>query len=436
MIKVTSSLVGLSLASQMVTFVALPALAVLFSPQEFNSLAGFTSAAMVLITIASLRFDIAIPIIKADFDAGILAQLCLLICCMLSLLTGGIVWFILPRISLDPDLARVLPLLPAAVAFGGVQAIFIGIAVRRKELIATGIVRFSQTLAGVGLQVAMGFLGFVVFGLVIGFLVNLFVGALLLFFFIGRGLLGTLASPKDLRRVASEHRDYARYSSLDALLNICSIQVPIFLISIFGEAAAGGFIYMAIRLFYTPSTIISGAFGKIYHASIGEAVLNGNADTLTQEVLCHLTRYGGCFVITVIVIGPASVELLMGPEWAATGQLLFWMAPWILMQMMSSPISTIMLATKRQREMIFLTTFGFLLRMCLVVGLLLWDPAFAPIGLALGSAVFYGVCMFKFSAHSGLNWRQVTFVIRANLIWWGLCIVACVLVDKILYAVT
>lgn len=435
MIRVASSLAVLSLSSQMITFVALPALAVLFSPQDFNSLAGFSSVAMVLITIASLRFDMAIPIVKTDFDAGLLAQLCLLICCMLSLLTAGVLWFILPRISLDPGLARVLPLLPVAVAFGGVQAVFISIVVRRKKLVATGIVRFFQTLAGVGAQVAMGFLGFVVFGLVIGFLVNVFIGALLLFFFTGRGSLGALASLKDLRRVASEQKDYARYSSLDALLNVCSIQAPIFLISIFGEAAAGGFIYMAIRLFYTPSTIISGAFGKIYHASIGEALFNGHADTLTQEVLSHLTKYGGCFVITVIVIGPTVVELLMGPEWAATGQLLFWMAPWILLQMMSSPISTVMLAAKRQREMIFLTAIGFLVRMCLVIGLLFWDPSFAPMGLALGSAIFYGVCMYQFSAHSGLNWRQVTFVIRANWIWWGLCSVACVLAESILHAV-
>jgi O-antigen/teichoic acid export membrane protein len=404
MIKVASGLAALSIASQGIALLALPVVALFYTPGDFNHLAAFSSISMILITISALRMEMAIPIVQGDDEAASLVWLSGLICLSISLATLVALLIFLPLSAVDPTLKDVLFYLPFAVFFGGLQAILISVALRQKKLLSTGVTRLVQTVLGLTVQIAIGYWAFLKYGLVIGLITNIISGAILLFFINGAGsYLHRFPGFATLREVAWDNRDYARFSALDAFLNVSSLQLPLFLISSYGDGVAGGFLFLAIRLFYTPSTIISGAFAKIYHSSVGKALRDGQEHILTMEALRNLLTYGGAFVIAGTILGPDFVVLLLGNEWAPTGALLTWMAPWILLQLLASPISTIMLASGRQKQLLALTIFGFVLRGGSVFYFLFTQPALAPIALAVTSSAFYAICLLWFARVSRLR---------------------------------
>ncbi|MGH1441577.1 MAG: hypothetical protein ACRBBR_15795 [Cellvibrionaceae bacterium] len=404
MIRVASVLALLSLLSQGIALAALPIITVFFSPEDFNHLAAFSSAALILITIAALRLEMAIPIVESGRDARILALTGTVVCIFLSFVVGVALWAILPFSGISKALRSSLSLLPLAVLFGGLQVVALGLALRQQKLFATGIVRLIQTIFGLATQIAIGYWTFVEFGLVIGFLVNILTGAVILTILVKFDLpTDDRLSFGDFRRVIYGQKDYVRYSSVDALLNTSGLQLPLFLISVYGEGATGGLLFLAIKLFYTPSTIVSGAFAKIYHSTVGVTLREGCLTEFTQEILLNLTRYGGGLVIAAVVLGPTFVELVMGPDWRLTGQLLIWMAPWIMLQLTASPIATVFMAQGKQKQMFVLSTFGFVMRISLVLIALIYFPEVAGVFLCVGSALFYLLVLAYASKLSGLS---------------------------------
>jgi len=72
-----------------------------------------------------------------------------------------------------------------------------------------------------------------------------------------------------------------------------------------------------------------------------------------------------------------------------------WMVPWIALQFIASPVSTVMFATGRQRAMMVLTAFGFTIRAGGVLAAI--KLGYPPVEtFALVSALFYAVCAIVF----------------------------------------
>jgi O-antigen/teichoic acid export membrane protein len=439
MLKAASGLAIMSIAAQALALAALPLIAAFFSPQDFNNLAAFTSASLILITIASLRLEMAIPIVSSDRDAVTLTIVSGVTCVILALAVLIVLQTLRQLEYLAQELEQILVLLPLSVLAGGAQAILLSRALRQKKLQATGLVRIAQTLTGVVVQILAGLWAYTQFGLVIGFLANLFVGATLLYM--------VTFSPSSIRkrknyelaefgRVVQQHRNYIRYSSLDALLNVSSLQLPIFLISMYAEGAIGGLLFLALKLFYTPATIISGAFAKIYHSAIGAAVRDGDQTQLTEETLLHLMRYGGGFVIIAVLFGPTAVSLLMANEWSQIGTMLLWMAPWIVLQLICSPISTIMLASGKQKALYHLALTGFFLRVGSVAISLILMPEMSIPALVVSSMAFYSLAGGLFFSEARITLASLGVLIKRSLPIWGIAFAVTVLASEFTDAFT
>lgn len=433
MLKSASGLAALSLTSQIISIIALPIIALYFTPEDFNSLAAFSSAAMILSVFSTFRLELAIPMVPTDRDASVLLWITGGICVVFSAVLFTALWLILPIANLGANLNRAFLYLPIAVLFGGAQSIFLHSALRRKQLISTGIARVLQTVFGVLIQIAIGYWALFEFGLILGFLANIVSGAFLLLLLIDLPAT-TQRRPNwpELKRVSYDQSNYMRFSALDALLNTSSLQLPLFLIATHTEISAGGFLFMAIKLFYTPSTIISGAFAKIYHSSIGDMHRDERASELTEETLLHLLRFGGCFVVAAVIMGPPAVELLLGAEWRSTGTLFSWMAPWIMLQILASPIATIMLATGNQKQLMSLSFFGFLLRVGTVSICLAFAPEKAVHALAVSSCGFYAVSIIIFGRKAGVSRSGILSNFGDSMIIWLLVGILCVIVAAML----
>ena len=92
----------------------------LYSPQDFGLLAVYVSMLAIILLLASLRYDLAIPLPKNDNEAADVAVLSLILVVITSCLVSIIVWVFGENIAqiLDlPSFASHLWLLPLGVLF-------------------------------------------------------------------------------------------------------------------------------------------------------------------------------------------------------------------------------------------------------------------------------------------------------------------------------
>lgn len=81
-------LAGGTAAGQAIVVLASPVLTRLYTPEDFGVLAVYASLLCVLSTVATLRYELAIPLPKRDEDAAALVVLCLVIVLGMSLLVA------------------------------------------------------------------------------------------------------------------------------------------------------------------------------------------------------------------------------------------------------------------------------------------------------------------------------------------------------------
>jgi O-antigen/teichoic acid export membrane protein len=91
------------------------------------------------------------------------------------------------------------------------------------------------------------------------------------------------------------------------------------------------------------------------------------------------------------LLAPAVFPLAFGAEWSRAGAIVAWIAPWMLIQLMVSPVSMGLHVTGQIRIALLLQIFGLFLRAG-AVGLAVQVPSLdAVASYAVSGVVFYTV---------------------------------------------
>ncbi len=118
---------GGTAAGQSIVVLASPIITRLYTPEEFGVLAVYTSFLGILSVLASLRYELAIPLPEKDRDAASLLVLSLGIVVFMSLFIGVGIWILGDYIIHwfnTPALHAYLWLLPLGVLMTGVYQVF------------------------------------------------------------------------------------------------------------------------------------------------------------------------------------------------------------------------------------------------------------------------------------------------------------------------
>src|SRR5690606_29477155 len=82
-----SILVGGTAGAQLITIAATPLLTRLYTPNDFGVLAVYMSVLALFTVVASLRYELAIPLPESDDDAIHIVVLCLFITLLMTVLS-------------------------------------------------------------------------------------------------------------------------------------------------------------------------------------------------------------------------------------------------------------------------------------------------------------------------------------------------------------
>jgi O-antigen/teichoic acid export membrane protein len=387
-----SILAGGTAFSQGLTILASPLLTRLYSPDDFGLLAVYASLLGILGVIASLRYELAIPLPEKDEDAASVVVLCLFIVLGMSALSCVAVFFFkesIVRLMNAPGLGDFLWLLPVGLVLMGIYQIFKYWAIRTKSFAAVAKTNVSQSISKIIIQLAGYGLGPI--ALLFGQITGQAAGStsLGMLTFRCRGPVYRMIRIHDVIRAARRYIRFPVYSTWGALCNAAGVQSPpLFFAMLFGTSSAG--IYMlSQKVIAMPMIFIGRAIGEVLYSEAVEANREGTLGSLANihEKLAQIAMPPA---LILVVIGPDLFAFVFGADWRQAGEFSRWMAIFLYFQFVTSPLSILVAVLERQIQG---TVFQSSLMAVQLVGILIggvYSNLILSVALfSLGSALCY-----------------------------------------------
>ncbi len=317
-----------SAGGQAVSLLLSPLLTRLYSPQEFGILSVYSAIIAILVVVASLRYELALPLVRDDEDAVNLMAVCLLALAGTTMVIGA-VSFLSPDswierfwpIPLDPAHSVIYRLLlVAGYACLGGYFVALYVATRVNAYTAIARTRLAQGVVGPTSQIGLALLGAGAPGLLFGSILGQSAGTF--------GLFGTVASGKSgLRRAiswsrmkaqASRFRQFPLVGSWAALIDaIGSSQLLYLLITITYSARIAGFIFLAERVVSRPLSIIGTSILQVFVGEAGKTITSDPAG-LKRRFYQLVTRQFAMAAVWILLANLVAILLfpiMFGEEW-------------------------------------------------------------------------------------------------------------------------
>lgn len=403
-------LVGGTAGAQLLMVLASPLLTRLYSPEDFGLLAIYAGLLALFGVVSSLRYELAIPLPETNTEAANVLVLSVLVVLVMTGISALMVVIAGEHVahSLNvPELAKYFWLLPVGVLLSGIYKAFNYWAVRTKCFGDIAKTRISQTLATLAVQLIGHKLGAI--ALLCGQAGGQGVGSI------------RLARSAIMRRevkswswpgvwaAAKRYREFPLFSTWGGLFNTAGTQLPPLMFAAFFSASAAGLYALAHRVLAMPMSVLGEAIGKVFFSNAAEAYREGRLAPLVEKVHGMLSGIAMPATLLLVIAAPEMFALVFGDSWREAGEFARYMAPWLYIVFVTSPLSTLFSVMERQRlGMAFQAGLLFVRLVAILVGAY-WLRALLPTVMlfSLVSALFWVGFLMWVCRVSGNEWSAI-----------------------------
>ena len=349
------ALAGGTALAQGLTLLVLPLLTRLYTPADFGVLAVYTSILGIITTVASLKFELAIPLAKDRQTAAHLLTLSLGVTLVMACVTALLTWAMGDRLIVwtkTPQLAPFLWLLPLGMLNIGMYQAFNYWAIYKQSFGIIARTKLEQGLAQSATQVGLGFFGVAPLGLLIGQLFGQGAGT----FSLARSAwredkrFFEAVQPDGVKQVTRRYRRFPLISSGSALLNSAGLQLPALLLAALYDPQIVGWFALSERVIRLPLSFVGQSVAQVY---LGEASRLALSDPHKLKMLFRkMTR--NLFLVGLIPLGsiallaPWLFQLVFGEEWQTAGRFVQILSLMFLMRFVVAPLSQTLNILERQ----------------------------------------------------------------------------------------
>lgn len=330
--------------AQLLAFASLPFLTRIYTPEAFGVFSYIFAIAMILVPVATLRLELAVPLPPEQKDSELLVRTGLVVSTFICV---GIAAFVLiagPWLddSNELDLMPSLWFLPFTVLASAWFAILSQKAIAHKDYRVVGT---RNVIQGIGRVVGQfgfalvtrsgsGLLAGNLFGSVLG------IGTLARTYKHGLFISQPLAGSK---RILKRYKAFPLVYMPSALLNILGSSLPLLLFGIWYGPAVVGMLGVVQRVLAVPAGLVSSSVGQVFLGEIAERVRTGQRDnrTLYLKATRKLAIVGLLIPVITIPLAPILTPIILGSDWAEAGYLAQPVAILAGVGFVVSPLSTV-----------------------------------------------------------------------------------------------
>ncbi len=255
-----------SASAQFIALALSPVFSRYYSPHEFGLLAVFMSILSALSVIVCLRYEFAIIPARTVDDASALLQLSLKITLLTTLLSlAGVTIFNL-FFSGNKDLSNWLWLLPVMTLANGSYQAMLNWANRHKNYKLISRYRIINSIIANGVILAAALLGYITYGLLVGFVAGGVTAMLVLYISIQKSnapFAFNLGNAK-LRETARKYDVFPKVNLWQAFADMLLINGVIYFLTFFFSQAVVGLYGMTMRVLQAPFNLIGYSIGQIF----------------------------------------------------------------------------------------------------------------------------------------------------------------------------
>lgn len=335
--------------AQVASLTALIFLARVYTPDDFGLFAIAFSISTMIASIASLRFDVAIPLPKSDLAAknvqrlatwsnisiSLIATLCLFIVSVMF--SGNRVISSLSSVIVAIGIAAFLTAQNANIQFW---------LTRKRRFVELAVNRFIVVIATSLFQIIMAFITGGVTGLFWGYLLGQLLALIVITWRTPELLKRTPEQAPRKRKLASRYKKMPLLNGPNVLVDSFRDVGISFAIARIAVDNLGVY-SVAYRLIMAPVSLISGSIAQV----LLHKMTNIEPGTLFQFVRHFIARvmlFSVPIFAGLYIVAPWLVPLMLGRQWADAGYFVQALIPWAFMLSLTSPVSNLVLVAEKQ----------------------------------------------------------------------------------------
>lgn len=347
--NVITLMTGTAIA-QVVPVLVSPILTRIYTPEDFSVFGIFFSTTFILSAIAGARYDLAIMLPKKVVDAKNLVVLTLGIIAVFSLLTMFVVLVFGTQIAVllnQANFQRWIILIPFAIFFQTVIQLLTFWQIRSKKFKKVSLAKVIRVIVLTTINLTLGYFIAGEIGLIIGYFIALVVEAALLS--PGKDIIGTIS----WHRIKDLSRRYAKFPKFDvpsALLNTASLYLPLFLLTLYFEDEHAGYYFQAHKVLSLPIGFFGASLGQVFFQKASQIKEREQLKTLIVSTYEKLLLLGFLPIGLIIFYGSDAFAFIFGETWRQAGFYAQCIAPWLLVNLISSPLSTVFTIFQKQKQ--------------------------------------------------------------------------------------
>lgn len=363
---------GATILAQAITILALPILTRIYTTQDFEDFGIFTAFILILSSVISLRFNIAIPLAKDNKEMFALTYLSLFCTVMISVILICIYLLISNYLSIFANIKNEW-LIPAIVlgSLGiSVYNVFVGLSQYSKDFVIISKSKIARSLTSNLVQITIGLSSYGG-GLIVGYLVLCWTGVLVFFKSFKKVISSVLSTPKPLiKKTFYKKIDYVTYSVPEILFFSLGAYLPIILIAAFTQNAEAGFFFLAFKFVAIPMLFLGQSISAVYTAYAPKQKTLDELFRLTKDTVTKLFYFAGIPFILIGISAPFYSAFIFGSDWAQVGYYIGWLTIGSILQLISSPVAISLHITKK-------------IRLAMIIQLVLLFVKIVPLYIAL-----------------------------------------------------
>lgn len=340
--------------AQLITFITIPILTRIYTPEDFGFIAIYLSICNILVTVATGRYEYAIMLPKDNRNALAIIKgtskiilLTSLIVLVLIVILKNTDYKILEFIK--PNYFYFIPLSVAVLAF---IKVLLQWESRNKKFKIQATAKIAQSSFTNATNIGFGFLqGFQKIGLFFGHIIGQSIQLVILTKSIIKkeGKQFQNIKKEEIRSQLKTNLNFPLYSAPMGVLNAFSIDILIYTLNLFFSTTFVGLYSNANKAINYPLNLISQSFTSVFYQKISET---------NKKVKLYITSYflnfilAGLALIPIIIWGEEIFMFFLGKEWEIAGSIAKYLAPLTITSFAMRSVSNIFSLTRKNKSLL------------------------------------------------------------------------------------